>query len=1077
MTSGTTRLQDLSLAGTYSSGDQPLTTFYIPALAASCHYDRMAGYYSAAVLRVAARGILPFLRNAQRHDGNMRLIVGTQLSPDDVAAIRNGDADRDAVIARTAREAPVALDGDQVGDAYLQLLGWMVREGLLHIKVGVPVDADQVPLAPQEANGYFHSKFGILTDTTGDRVAFLGSDNETAKGWLYNHETFTVAKSWLPQVWTEQGEHIVEKFTEHWNGHPDSGWVVQDLLGIDDRLLTLLTHDFMPPDADPIWKTLSTPPMYRIPPDVADTRDAWAELVDLAQIPRQHPFTAALTAPVAPLPHQTRILHRAITTYPRGYLLADEVGLGKTIEAGLVIRELLLSGRAQSALLLVPASVLKQWQEELHEKIGLDVPRYDDGAFYDPYGQVITTPSGAAPWSAFPIVLASSHLARRKARQAELVAAGPWDIVFVDEAHHARRRGSKPTDTPNALLSLLLRMRSAGSWKALYLATATPMQMNPHEAWDLIELLDLPGRWGRSAADFLSYYTQLGHTPAVRTWSILRKMLGDYFSEPEASRESALENNIKAKLGLVGSRAITRFDLQGIGAEKVAGLTPVEIEFYDQWLRRHTPMRDRVFRNTRQTLRDYQEAGLLPPDVVIPVRHVQDDFVSLTPWERQLYERIEEYIRRHYNAYLSEKSTQAIGFIMTVYRRRLTSSFYAIRQSLRRRLNALQDGATLADLLTEDDQAAVEDATLFDPEAFDASIDLLRGEITELKDFLRDLDTMTGEDTKATRLVGDLTEATKTYASAVVFTQYTDTMDYVRDRLLQAGFTSLGCYSGRGGELWDDIGSRWTGVTKGVIKQRFREGDLQVLIGTDSMSEGLNLQTCGRLFNYDMPWNLMRAEQRIGRVDRINATYPAIEVTNYFYADTVEETVYKGLREDFGDFTNIVGAAQPVLADIEDTIRQLALGQGQSAGAVEDIKNLIAVTRDRAVAIDDVGDHPAGTKIEGPPNLIPAITLEDLGAVLVGNPLVGPLLTALPDRPGVYRLRPADAIGVAASLVGAGPKEIQVLLDRANTPGGHLVTFDWKIADLAEDDVRVMTYGSPELGGILPDPGPQTARK
>jgi superfamily II DNA or RNA helicase len=1069
-----TRLRDLALVGTYSTGDQPLTRFYVPALQAACRYDRMAGYYSSAVLRVAARGILPFLRNAQEHGGRMRLIVGSQLSPADVAAVRAGDAGRDDVIARGTRAAPVALDGDAVGDQYLTLLGWMVREGLLQVKVGVPVDAAGVPLEPDDARGYFHSKYGILTDPHGDRVAFLGSDNETARGWLYNHETFTVAKSWLPEVWAEQGEDIAARFERHWEGSPDSGWALLDLPGIDDRLLKLVPHDYLPPDTDPIWAVV-TPPTP--PPPRPDADEAWAELSALADLPAAQPFTAALTAPVDPLPHQVRLLHRAVTTFPRGYLFADEVGLGKTIETGLVIRELLLSGRARNALLLVPASVLKQWQEELHEKLGLDVPRYDGGQFLDPYGQPVPVAAGTNPWSAFPIVLASSHLARRKARQGQVVAGGPWDIVLVDEAHHARRRGTKATDTPNALLTLLHKMRAAGSWKALYLATATPMQMNAHEAWDLIELLDLPGRWGRSALDFTTYYAQLRHDPAVRSWTVLQQMLSDYFSDTESHIEVALQREINAAMGLVPAQGITKFHKQGMSAEQAANLNTAQADYLDRWLRQHTPMRDRVFRNTRQTMRDYQAAGILSADVVIPHRHVVDEFIELSEWERRLYERIEDYIRRHYNAYLSDKSTQALGFIMTIYRRRLTSSFYAIAESLRRRLKALEDGQTLADLLNEDDARGLEDDRLLDVDDLDVSIDLLRGEIAELRDFVADLDTMVGEDTKASQLVADLTEALKKYTTAVVFTQYADTMDYVRQRLLTAGFSSIGCYSGRGGELWDDASGTWLAVAKAEIKQRFREGNIQVLIGTDSMSEGLNLQTCGRLFNYDMPWNLMRAEQRIGRVDRIGATYPDIEVTNYFYADTVEEAVYKGILEDFGDFTDIVGGAQPVLAEIEDAIGQLALGAvgaygaGAASDALDRIKERIGSLRDADVSVGDLGDQPAAqAEIEAPPDISPAITVGDLGMRLLANPLTAGLLAPLPNRPGVYRLSPVAGPRPTVTLRATPPSRSEDLSSRSGHPGGPLVTFDRATAERAADDVRLLTYGSPDLEGLLPAP-------
>jgi hypothetical protein len=208
-------LRDLKLSGTYSTGDEPLLNFYLPALTLASRYDRMAGYYSSSVLRIAARGVVPFLANAQRDGRGMRLIVGAQLSLADVAAVREGVRTRDEAVAQAIHREPVTLSGDPTGDECLKLLGWMVSQGLLEVKVGVPVDEGGRPLEPDRARGYFHSKYGILADSSGDQVAFLGSDNETASGWLHNHETFAVAKSWLAEVWSEQGRDIVERFARH----------------------------------------------------------------------------------------------------------------------------------------------------------------------------------------------------------------------------------------------------------------------------------------------------------------------------------------------------------------------------------------------------------------------------------------------------------------------------------------------------------------------------------------------------------------------------------------------------------------------------------------------------------------------------------------------------------------------------------------------------------------------------------------------------------------------------------------------------------------------------------------------
>ena len=146
----------------------------------------------------------------------------------------------------------------------------------------------------------------------------------------------------------------------------------------------------------------------------------------------------------APKPFQEAAVHAALATFAdptgrRRFLVADEVGLGKTIEAGLILRELLVSGRASTALLLVPASVIRQWQEELDEKFSLLVPRQEGGRFFTRRAgidQELPGPGGN-PWEAFPVLLASSHLARRRDRRAEILAGGPWDVVLVDDAPDA----------------------------------------------------------------------------------------------------------------------------------------------------------------------------------------------------------------------------------------------------------------------------------------------------------------------------------------------------------------------------------------------------------------------------------------------------------------------------------------------------------------------------------------------------------------------------------------------------------------------------------------------------------------
>lgn len=1062
--------QTVTLRSTYSPDDQPFETFYLPLLTRSVAYDRAVGYWSAAELQFAAQGTAHFLANG----GRMRLIVGAQLIQKDVDAVLSGKPLGDVVAQRLLADPD--LEGAKIVQSeHLGVLAWMVANDRLEIRVGIPKDRDGRLLTHQESGRYFHTKYGILGDRYGNKVAFNGSNNASVTAWVKNHETLDVYPSWNLPIWEWSGEAKVNDFEKHWNQNADEGWAVIDLPSAVKQRLIEHAPDAPPlPGAGPV-----VPPDKPGSPDQPDEPEevdfdvdaAWAELIALGNTPRTSRWTGVGTAWAQPLPHQAELIHRVVSTYPRGYLFADEVGLGKTVEAGMVLRELFTSGRAQKALLLVPASVMKQWQEELHEKMNLDVARYDKGGFLDRFDQPILVEPKANPWSAFPIVLASSHLARRRDRRKQLLNAGPWDVVLVDEAHHARRRGSKATDTPNSLLALLLEMRDRQMWQALYLASATPMQMHPHEPWDLIALLGLKGKWGEAASFFTQYFTYLGDPPKNRGWKMLCEMQRDYFADPQADRDTDLERDIDEALGFAGAYAVTGLADNEPSADMRAQFPNETSDWMDKWLRRHTPMRDRVFRNTRKTMREYQAAGILPDSVVIPHRHVDDEFIPLAPNERHLYERIEEYIRRHYNAYKNDQGNKALGFIMTVYRRRLTSSFEAIKRSLRRRLRVLEEGRSLGELLTEDDNFDVEDS-LFDPEAFDVRSDRLRDEIAELRSFLSELGTITGEDTKATQLVNDINQALHTYSSVVVFTQYADTMDYVRERLIAAGYQKLGCYSGRGGEVYDASTKTWTGVTKADIKTKFRSGDLEVLIGTDSMSEGLNLQTSGRLINYDMPWNLMRVEQRIGRVDRIGATYKDIRISNYFYADTVEEQVYRGIAEDYGDFTNIVGDAAPVLANVEKAIENLALsGQvtlDDIAAEVGHIRDQVEEIKNQPVQTNDMGAPDGARHISDPPTLVGGVTPADLERALAANGLTSRCLMPDNERPKVYALaRPkgnSSALSFAKDGIAVADEYLRTL-DPVTVP----VTFDRKTWDDSDDASLVfLTYGTPELAALLP---------
>jgi hypothetical protein len=470
-------------------------------------------------------------------------------------------------------------------------------------------------------------------------------------------------------------------------------------------------------------------------------------------------------------------------------------------------------------------------------------------------------------------------------------------------------------------------------------------------------------------------------------------------------------------------------------------------------------MRERVFRSTRETMRAYQQSGLLARSVVIPERVVDDAFLKMTAEEIELYQRIRTYIKRTYNRYLAGTQEQkALGFIMTVYRRRLTSSFKAIELSLERRASALADKRLARDMFDEDDQEA--DPTLF---ALDTELSVadLEGEIAELHRFIADLKGLPPDETKM-RHLHHLLEAAFTsggHDTVLVFTQYTDTMNHIVDQLRAQYGHRVMSYSGTGGRRLDPATNEYMEVSKLETRRLFREGkEVKILVGTDSLSEGLNLQTCARLVNFDMPWNFMRVEQRIGRIDRIGGQ-PRVEVTNLFYEDTIEEQIYRGIAESHGGFTWIVGPAQPVLADIERRIREHELGpelvdeDGEvEAGRFEFVEAPDPVTQiitDVVKEIEAAEAQPVTLasfdKLEPDQSAVdihPAITLEGIEEVVLEVPATRRQLHEHPAIDGAWIIEDADGNKVA-------------------------VTFRRDVVADFSPEVRLLTYGDPLFDLLL----------
>ena len=302
-----------------------------------------------------------------------------------------------------------------------------------------------------------------------------------------------------------------------------------------------------------------------------------------------------------------------------------------------------------------------------------------------------------------------------------------------------------------------------------------------------------------------------------------------------------------------------------------------------------------------------------------------------------------QYIAKRFEELEREKPGK--GFVMTIYRRRASSSPLAIERSLERRreglLRVAQRRAYDLDLSSQDVPDTVDPDDLPEGEGtshvsatLPSDPQVARAELLQVEQVLDLLRALHGRDSKRDRFFDVLRRITEDGRPVLVFTEYADTLEYLRETLRTHYGKSVGCYSGEGGQLWD--GEVWTSVTKDVITAALREGQLRILICTDAASEGLNLQAAGAIINYDLPWNPSRIEQRIGRIDRIGQRWPTVLVVNLFLKDSVDDRVYRVLRVRCGLFERFVGAMQPVLA----RARRMLLGQDPA-----DLEALTAVAQ------------------------------------------------------------------------------------------------------------------------------------
>ena len=593
------------------------------------------------------------------------------------------------------------------------------------------------------------------------------------------------------------------------------------------------------------------------------------------------PYFGLSISRVDPLPHQLEAVYEHLLKLPSvRFLLADDAGAGKTIMAGLLIRELKLRGLIERVLVVCPANLSFQWQRELKEKF--------DEKFLVLKGSDIRDQFGVNQWIEQKQIITSLDLAKRTEILPGLRQVH-WDLVIVDEAHRMSAR-DETHKSQRYKLGELLRDSS----DHVLLLTATPHKGDPQNFTLFLQLLDQ-----------------------------------DAYADVKSIRE-AME-------------------------------------------RRRAPFYLRRTKEAMVYFPERQTNGAWIAKPVFTKRIPRTAAFAIDGPEFELYQRITRFVKRQSARAAAEGDdprARAVGFLMSLYQRRLASSTYSMRRSLENRARRLEEGLNRAqelvrtappDLPDWDELEEFEDAErerlerMLEAITLAGNAEQVREEINDLLELAEEAKVVegAGSEAKLTRLKDIMQDEgffDRPDQRLLIFTEFKDTLDHLMDQLKAWGF-SVGCiHGGMKPGSRDEPGSRL------YAEQQFREGAIQVLVATEAAGEGINLQCCHILFNYDIPWNPNRLEQRMGRIHRYGQRHDCL-IFNFVATNTIEGRVLQRLLDRLQEIRdaldddavfNVVGEVLPS-AHVERVLRDYYAGKLGDADLEERLLKDVDEDRFRAI--------------------------------------------------------------------------------------------------------------------------------
>lgn len=568
-------------------------------------------------------------------------------------------------------------------------------------------------------------------------------------------------------------------------------------------------------------------------------------------------------------PYQFKPVLNFLDSPSNGILIADEVGLGKTIEAGLIWTELRARLDANKLLILCPAVLREKWQEELAHRFGVKATICNAGELLkilkdqkdgkiDGFS-VIASLQGMRPTKGWDtddeIATGSAQLARFI--QDSDVGDPVMDCLIVDEAHYLRN----PSTQSHKLVRLIRPVTDH-----IVLLSATPIQLHNKDLFHLLNLIDSEN----FRFEFAFQRVLEANQPLIKLASRLRREI-----LPVESFKEGLQECRSHPLFLT-NRQLEYLEENPPSGKELS--EPAGRESLATRIER-VNLLARVVNRTRK--RDVQENKVL--------RNPYAPQVIMNETEQEFYNDVTQIVRE----YCTRKELSD-GFILTIPQRQLCSSMPAAYRAWVKKLTDEYDEDLIFESGVQEEEKKKK-----------AEVGPLIRELSDAAGRICTYEQLREGDTKFHVLLEQLRKYWSQYPDkkVILFSYYRETLFYLQERLQEEKIETMLLIGGMK-------------ESKHEMIERFRQdGNIKILLASEVASEGVDLQFSSFLINYDLPWNPMRVEQRIGRIDRIGQSEAKINIFNFFYADTLDDRIYTRLYDRLDIFQSALGDIEAVLGE------------------------------------------------------------------------------------------------------------------------------------------------------------------